>query len=85
MEMVLIPYTIIQKLIEKFFYSGLNIKLVKHPPQSPYLNVLYVGYFNSIQSLNKLKVYEDVDYLIITVVDFYDELEKRNLVNIWMT
>ena len=33
--------------------SGLNIKITKQPYNSPDLNFLDLGYFNSIQSLQK--------------------------------
>ena len=63
----------------------MNIKLVKHPPQRLDLNVLDLGYFHSIQSLQKTKVCREVDDLVSAVVASYVELDNRKLVNIWMT
>ena len=54
-----------------FLDSGLNINLVKQPPQSPDLNVLDLGYFNSIQSLQKTKVCHEVEDLVSAVVESY--------------
>ena len=68
-----------------FLDSGLNIQLVKQPPQSPDLNVLDLGYFNSIQSLQQTKVCHEVEDLVSAVVESYVELDNRKLVNIWMT
>lgn len=68
MVMFLIRYMMISKLIETFD-RVLNINLVKHPPQSHYFNVLELGYFNSIQSIHKMKVFEDVYDLVSTVID----------------
>ena len=68
-----------------FLDSGLNIKLVKQPPQSPDLNVLDLGYINSIQILQKTKVCREVEDLVSGVFSYYVELENMKLVNIWMT
>ena len=59
--------------------------MVKQPPQSPDLNVLDLGYFNSIQSLQKTKVCHEVEDLVSAVVSSYVELDNRKLENIWMT
>ena len=65
--------------------SVLNIQLVKQPPQSPDLNVLDLGYFNSIQSLQQTKVCHEVEDLVSAVVSSYVELDNRKMVNVWMT
>ena len=68
-----------------FLDSGLNIQLFKQPPQSPDLNVLDLGYFNSIQSLQQTKVCHEVEDLVSAVVSSYVELDNRKLENVWMT
>ena len=67
-----------------FLDSGLNIQLVKQKPQSPDLNVLDLGYFNSIQILKQKKVCHEVEGLVSAVVESYVELDNRKLVNVWM-
>ena len=57
-----------------FLDSGLNIKLEKQPPQSPDLNVLDLGYFTSIQSLQQTKGCKNVDDLVSNVILSYEEL-----------
>ena len=49
--------------------SGLNIKITKKPSNSPDLNVLDLGYFNSIQSLQKKNKMTTIDKLVSCVVD----------------
>ena len=65
--------------------SGLNIQFVKHPPQSPDLNVLDLGYFHSMKSLNQTKVCHELEDLVSAVVSSYVELDNMKFVNIWMT
>ena len=59
--------------------------MVKHPPQRPDLNVLDLGYFHSIQILQKTKVCREVDDLVSAVFESYVEIDNRKLVNVWMT
>ena len=46
---------------------GLNVELVCQPPNSPDLNVLDLGYFNSIQSLQEEEAPKDIDELVEVV------------------
>ena len=63
----------------------MNIKLEKKPPQSPDLNVLDLGYFTSIQSLQQTKGCKNVDDLVGNVISSYEELAPSKLINIWVT
>ena len=69
----------------EFLDSGLNIKLEKKPPQGPEVNVLYLGYFTSIQELHHKKGCKNVDDLVSKVISSYEELEPSKLINIWFT
>ena len=68
-----------------FLDSGLKIELEKQPPQSPDLNVLDLGYFTSIQDLQKTKGCKNVDNLVGNVISSYEELAPSRLINIWVT
>ncbi len=39
----------------RYNYEVLDVQIVKKPPQSPYLNVLYLRYFTSNLSLKQTK------------------------------
>ena len=68
-----------------FIDSGLDIRLMKQPAQSPDLNVLDLGYFTSIQGLQQKMECNTVDDLVENVLKSYEELEIRKLANIWIT
>ena len=68
-----------------FIDSGLDIRLMKQPAQSPDLNVLDLGYFTSIQGLQQKMECNTVDDLVENVLKSYEELEIRKLENIWIT
>ena len=65
--------------------SGLNIKIINQPSNSPDLNVLDLGYFNSIQSLQQQSKMTTIDKLVSCVVDSFNNLSMRPLHNIWIT
>ena len=65
--------------------SNLPIILTNQPPQSPYLNLLDIGYFNSIQGLQHKKDCEDVRDLVKTVIESFEQLEVSKLSNVWLT
>ena len=67
------------------FDSDLPIEFNKKPPQSPDLNVLDLGYFNSIQGLQYKKECGNVDELVSNVRESYEELEYKKLLNVWIT
>jgi hypothetical protein len=65
--------------------TGRDIQLEYQPPNSPDLNVLDLGYFTSIQSLQQTKQSTTVDELIEVVEDSYRELDSRKLNNIFFS
>ena len=49
------------------------------------MNILDLGYFNSIQGLQYKKECETVNDLVSNVLKYYEELEYRKLLNVWIT
>ena len=64
---------------------GLNVELVYQPPNSPDLNVLDLGYFNSIQSLQEEEAPTDIDQLVELVEQSYTNLNHHKMNNIFLT
>ena len=67
------------------FDNDLPIIFRKKPPQSQDLNVLDLGYFNSIQGLQYKKEFETVNDLVSNVLKSYEDLDYRKLLNVWIT
>ncbi|KAK9755957.1 hypothetical protein RND81_01G062500 [Saponaria officinalis] len=64
--------------------DGFNIQLQQQPPNSPALNVLDLGFFRSIQSLQSSKPCKTVDELVINVENAYENLSVECLDNVWL-
>eukprot|EP00559_Dactyliosolen_fragilissimus_P006415 CAMPEP_0184857158 /NCGR_PEP_ID=MMETSP0580-20130426/2320_1 /TAXON_ID=1118495 /ORGANISM="Dactyliosolen fragilissimus" /LENGTH=508 /DNA_ID=CAMNT_0027352589 /DNA_START=6 /DNA_END=1532 /DNA_ORIENTATION=+ len=62
-----------------------NICIENQTPNSPDLNVLDLGYFASIQSLQQKKNSRNIDDLIFNVQDSFEELSNESLDNIFLT
>ena len=62
-----------------------DISLRCQPPNSPDLNVLGLGYFNSIQSLQHKKVPRSIDDLVKAVTDSFVELHPDKLDNVFLS
>ena len=65
--------------------EGWNITLNNQPPNSPDLNILDLGFFNSIHSLQMKKTMSTVDELITAVEQSFAELEYSTLNDLFMT
>ena len=65
--------------------SGLNIIIRKQPPKSPDLNVLDLGYFNSIQEFQQKKNMVHIPSLVEEVKTSYEELTCDKLSRIFLT
>ena len=61
--------------------DGWDIKLMNQPPNSPDFNILDLGFFNSIQSLQQQKRMTDIDELITAVEESFWEQKRENLEN----
>ncbi|XP_021761822.1 uncharacterized protein LOC110726660 [Chenopodium quinoa] len=74
-----------QEFIEATTANGFNIQLVFQPPQSPDLNVLDLGLFRSIQSLQYQSFPSNLDELVDKVIESYDTFKPEVNKYIWIT
>jgi len=65
--------------------DGWNIRLLCQPPNSPDLNVLDLGYFNALQSMQIKNNSKNVEEIIATVKEAYHEMNMATLDNIFIT
>ena len=65
--------------------AGIDIKLYEQPPNSPDLNVLDLGYFRALQSLQYKRPSKDVAEMIATVQRTYADMPWRILNNNFLT
>ena len=65
--------------------SGFDIRLTFQPPNSPDLNVLDLGFFRAIQSLQQKEVTNSVDSLINAVERSFEAFSIRNSEKIFLT
>ena len=65
--------------------DGWNIKFKAQPANSPDLNVLDLGFFNSIQSLQHEASPNTIDELIDCVQQAFNKLEVTTLNNVFTT
>lgn len=61
------------------------MKLVFQPANSPDLNVLYVDFFNAVQSLQHTSAPKNVDNLVLAVEKSFNDLPRVKLDNIFFT
>mmetsp|Transcript_19480 Transcript_19480/g.28658 ORF Transcript_19480/g.28658 Transcript_19480/m.28658 type:complete len:180 (-) Transcript_19480:8-547(-) len=62
----------------------LNVQLVCQPPNSPDMNMLDLGYFNAIQSLQHKAAPQNIDELILAVYESFKALHWSKLNNIFL-
>ncbi|KAF0724507.1 hypothetical protein Ae201684_016801 [Aphanomyces euteiches] len=65
--------------------DGWKFVLCQQPPNSPDLNVLDLGFFASIQSLQYKSVSRSVDDVISSTLAAFDELSYEKLENVFLT
>jgi hypothetical protein len=65
--------------------TGMNITFVNQPPNSPDTNVLDLGYFNAIQSLQQRKHTNSIPELVKAVEDSFVELGRHTLNKVFLT
>ena len=63
----------------------LQIVPVKQPASSPDLNVLDLGYFHSIQSLQQKKRTNNIEELVAAVTQSFHELHRRTLEKVFLS
>ncbi|XP_027074399.2 uncharacterized protein [Coffea arabica] len=71
--------------IEAASRDGFDIHLSFQPPNSPDMNVLDLGYFRAIQSLQHQEAPLSIDELILAVEKSFDELSSESLNNVFLT
>ena len=66
--------------------EGWNIQVKRQPPNSPDMNLLDLGFFNSIQSIQNKKTVRTLDELIAEVLKaFNHEQNKKNLNKVFLS
>lgn len=65
--------------------NGFNMRLVQQPPNSPDCNVLDLGFFNAIQSLQHETTCNTLDELINVVIQSFYELSPHTLNKVFLT
>lgn len=65
--------------------SGLDIRLRNQPPNSPDLNVLDLGFFTAIQSLQQRIQQRNIDDLIRAVEQAFGATTRRTLNNVFLS
>lgn len=65
--------------------DGFNIQLKQQPANSPDLNVLDLGFFRSISSLQDSKPCTTVEELVKNVQDAFENQEVEKLDNVWLS
>ncbi|XP_049394793.1 uncharacterized protein LOC125859114 [Solanum stenotomum] len=72
------------EFVEAAQKDGFDIRLCFQPPNSPDLNVLDLGFFRAIQSLQYQKALSNVDELVEAVERSFDEMKVEQLNHIIM-
>ena len=65
--------------------NGFDIRLKYQPPNSPDTNVLDLGFFNAIQSLQYQESPKTIDELIVAVNNAFENQTRLNLSKIFLT
>ena len=72
-------------ILEAGHSDGWNIDLACQPPNSPDFNVLDLGYFSCIQSLQHQYTPKDIDELVNVVHQSFDALSPEKLDNVFLS
>ncbi|GAA0146745.1 hypothetical protein LIER_36373 [Lithospermum erythrorhizon] len=65
--------------------SGLNIQLICQPPNSPDLNILDLGFFSAIQSLQYKESPKTIEELVQAVVKSFNDYPSQKVNHVWLT
>ncbi|KAF0701894.1 hypothetical protein AaE_016257 [Aphanomyces astaci] len=77
--------SITDAVLESVSTDGWTFKMRKQPPNSPDLNVLDLGFFASIQSLQYKKMSRTVDDVVRNTMEAFDELTYDKLESVFLT
>ncbi|KAG7346706.1 hypothetical protein IV203_005775 [Nitzschia inconspicua] len=72
-------------LVAAIAATGMHISLLNQPPNSPDMNVLDLGYFNAIQSLQHRTDTTSIPALVKAVEDSFAELDYAKLNKVFLT
>ncbi|KAH0746389.1 hypothetical protein KY285_008046 [Solanum tuberosum] len=73
------------EFVEAAQKGGFDIRLCFQPPNSPNLNVLDLGFFRAIQSLQYQKAPSNVDESVEAVERSFDEMKVEQLNHVFLT
>jgi hypothetical protein len=74
------------KVVESFSEElGWNIQMKRQPPNSPDFNVLDLGFFASIQSIQHLAAPTNIDELIEAVTTAFFSMKREKLDNVFLS
>lgn len=65
--------------------TGLDIRIMNQPPNSPDMNVLDLGFFASLQSLTYRRIARNMDDLITNVEEEYAEYDDAKVNRVFLT
>jgi hypothetical protein len=65
--------------------GGWNILIKRQPANSPDLNILDLGFLNSIQAIQEKKIMKNIDDLVVAVREAYWEGHINTLDNVWLS
>ncbi|XP_026458589.1 uncharacterized protein LOC113359119 [Papaver somniferum] len=74
-----------QEFLEDASKDGFDIRLSFQPPNSPDFNVLDLGYFRAIQSLQYRYAPSTIDELVQAVQESFENLSSKNLNYVFLT
>ena len=72
-------------LIPEGYKDGFHIRLVCQPPNSPDMNVLDLGFFRGIQSLQHQQAPNNINELIEALVDSFNAMGHNKLKNMFLS
>ncbi|XP_071740997.1 uncharacterized protein [Rutidosis leptorrhynchoides] len=73
-----------REFLEASSREGFDIKLCFQPPNSPDLNVLDLGFFPAIQSLQEQEPLGSIDELVSAMQNSFDRMQSRELNNVFL-
>ncbi|GKC88696.1 hypothetical protein Tco_1149345 [Tanacetum coccineum] len=73
------------EFLEAASRDGFDIRLCFQPPNSPDLNVLDLGFFRAIQSLQEQEVLGNIDELVHAVQTSFERMQSNELNNVFLT
>jgi len=74
-----------EQFIAAIAQTGMDIRIINQPPNSPDMNVLDLGFFNSLQSLAYGTISGSIDELIANVQKEFNEYDPSTLNRVFLT